>query len=236
MPAPTFVAEYEVSSWTTNAASKSVNVTTAIGDRILWLCVTRDAGTSISTLAPGSGMTWSYPVFVLTASNCGLYIGTATAMANETFSCTATATSGGTLSQWGFNVLRFSGSNGFGNSAANTPPATGVPSIGITNSQPNSAIVTVIGDYVGANGDTTRAWLTNAGSFTEQTYMRQSLAYAVYAGFHPNAGPASTYSVGLSAPSGQQYTIGAVEVLGTPSPYSPPPRGKLKTMRPLLVR
>lgn len=236
MPAPTFVAEYEVSSWTTNTTPKSVSVTTQTNDILVWIGMTRDVGTSINTLSVGTGWTWSYIIALTSAaSTCALLMGVAVAVNNETFTLTGTVTSGGTLAQWGFNCLRFSNSNGITTYGSNTPPQTGTPSIGITTTQPNSALVVAAADWNAINGSS-RAWLTSAGSFTEQTYAFQSGGYTTYAGYHPDVGAAGAKTVGLSTPSGQKYSIGVVEILGTPNLAPMPGSAAYRKRRALLVR
>ena len=66
-----------------------------------------------------------------------------------------------------------------------------------------------------------RTWRTNAGALTETSYYDYAWPdafvggyYTVYGGYHADAGAASTYAVGLSAPGGQFYSIAAVEVKG----------------------
>jgi hypothetical protein len=62
-----------------------------------------------------------------------------------------------------------------------------------------------------------RVWLTNDGAFTELTYSRAASVIGAYGGYHADAGAAGTNNVGLSAPTGQAYSIIALEVLGTAS-------------------
>lgn len=213
MVAPTFVSEYEVSTWTTNTTPKSVSVTTQPFDLLVWIAATRDSATTVGTLSAGTGMSWNFVQYSLAASNCAIYIGTALATVAETFTLSGTATSTSTIGQWGFNCLRFANTNGWG--AGGVLLSTGIPSITFNTTQDDSAIVVVNGDWNAVDG-AARSWLTSAGAFTELTYARQSLGYTVYGGIHSDAGPAGSKTVGLSNIAGQKYSIAALEILGIP--------------------
>ena len=231
--AVTFIAKYEVSSWTTASTPKTASVTTAVGDFLVCLAVTRDAGTTLSSITGGTGLSWTLQTYDEISSTCAVYILTATATTAETFTATGNAVSGGTLGQWGFSVLRFSGVSSIG--AKTVAQSTGAPTLAVSTTSANSTLVVVNGDWNAVDG-TSRAYLTNFGTFTEQTYMRQSLGYTVYTGFYANTGALATSNAGLSAPSGQKYTIAAVELIGSTATYSPPPQNKMKRLQPYLVR
>ena len=72
-------------------------------------------------------------------------------------------------------------------------------------------------DY-GAEDGTSRAWRTVNGSAPVETaYFLNALNYTVYVAYYANVGTAGAKTVGLSTPTGQQYTIAAIEVLATSS-------------------
>lgn len=214
---PTFVSEYEVASWTTNGATKTASVTTAVGDVLVAVAVVEDAAATVGTPTGGTSLTWSLAQSHTAANNCTVYTWTATATTAESFTFSATCSSN--ARNWGFNVLRFSGSDGIG--ASNKAQTSGAPSLALTTGTDNAAVVIVNGDWNAVDG-TTRTWRTVNGSpATEQSYARNSAAYTIYCGYHPDAGAAGSKTVGLSAPTGQAYGIIAVEVKGsTATPVS----------------
>ena len=103
---------------------------------------------------------------------------------------------------FGGTVLTFRGASGIGASAKANVDLLTAASLNITTTQANIAIVVVNGDRRAVDG-TSRAWLTGAGAFTEQTYFHDAGQYTVYGGYHADAGPIGTYTVGLSAPTRQ---------------------------------
>ena len=129
---------------------------------------------------------------------------------------TVTSTrTGSSFNGFGLNVLTFRSSDGVGASSKDNV-ASGAPTLNLTTTQANSAIVVANGDWSATDG-ASRTWRTNAGALTEKTYDFQSAQFTVYGGYHADAGAIATYAVGLSAPGAQKYSIAAVEVKGAAS-------------------
>jgi len=134
------------------------------------------------------------------------------------YTLSAAATGGG---DWGDIALRFSGSAGPGGSSSTT--GSGAPSLQLATTGDHSAVACIVLDWNGVSG-TTRTWLTvngvtpTAGNGYELDYTLVSGNYGVYIAYWPDAGPAGTVTVGMSAPAGMKYTAIATEVLGTAGP------------------
>jgi hypothetical protein len=217
--APTFVAEYEASSWSTTTTPKTVTPTTSAGDVLAVLAATEDASNTTQTPS-GNSLTFTQQQLFTTADFCELRVDTATDAAGGTgWTLTDSLVGGG---QWGFTALRFSGSDGIGASAQGSA-ASGAPSLAITTTQDNSALVVIVGDWNAADG-ASRTWRTvngitpTSGNGGERVYARSVGAYTVYAAYYSDAGAAGSKTVGLSAPSGQKYSIAAIEVKGVAAP------------------
>lgn len=215
MAAPTHVANY-VTVFNSNASPRSQSVTTAIGDRLVVVAATEDTSTTLAT-PTGGGLTYSLAQSVSPgASFSRVYIWTTTATAASTFNIDITATGGG---QFGFAVVRHSGSNGFGNSAG-TSNASGAPSLSLTTTAAESAIVAINADWNAGAG--ARTWRTinsitpTSGNGLEFVYAATG-NYTAYAARWNDAGTAGAKTTGLSAPTGQKYVIAAIEVLGSGS-------------------
>jgi hypothetical protein len=209
--APTFVSESET-AWNTATSPKTASVTVQNNDRLVVIGATGDASTTLGTPTGGS-LTYTLQQSVVVTNYTTVYVWTATATSATTFSVSITR-SGGTANYWGFNVLLYRDSDGFG-ASSKTNVANGAPSLGLTTSFTDSAIVVINADWSAVDG-TTRTWRqVNGASPTEQTYFRDSTMYTVYAARHANAGTAGAKTVGLSAPGSQKYSIAAVEVRGT---------------------
>lgn len=212
MPAPTFVAEYE-SAWNNSTSPKTISVTTAVGDVLVCLAVMENHVAGIATPTGGTGLTWTLRQSIVVTDYCQVYAWTATATTAETFTFSI-AESASTANFWGATVLRWSGSDGIG-ASAKTNVSSGAPSLGLTTTGENSAIATVNADWNAADG-ASRTWRTiNSSTGNEQTYFRDSSRYAVYANRWNDVGASGSKTTGLSAPSGQKYSIISVEVLGS---------------------
>jgi hypothetical protein len=206
--APTLVSENEVSSWITTTATKSTSsFAVQAGDVLVAYGMTENSPNGLSV--SGGSLTWTQQQLV-NASNYGrAYVWTATASASTSITVTFTRSGSG---QYGGDVLVFRGSGGIGASAkANT---TGAPSLSLTTTQADSAIVVGVVDWNAVSG-ASRTWRTGAGTLTETTYATDPAHGTFYGGYHADAGAAGAKTVGLTAPTGQQYSIVAVEVEGT---------------------
>lgn len=212
---PTFVAEYRPTGGQSASASRTASVTTQVGDCLVCWAETGNQLTTFTAPTGGTSLTWTLATSKTgTTGTSNIYMWTATATTAETFTFTLTAT-GGTSSQWMCGVPRFTNSAGFG--AAASARTTGAPTLNITSTAAGSALVVANADWVPVNGSS-RVWRTNAGALTETYYElgTGSNNFAAYAGYHAKVDPSGTYAVGLSAPTGQTYSIAAVEVLDRP--------------------
>jgi len=213
---PTFQAEYEA-AWDTTTTPKTVTPTTAAGDILAVFGGVEDFDLATLNTPTGNSLTYTQQQAVAVSGNwCAAHIWTApdaTGGAGWTLSDTRTAG----VAVWGFNCLRFSGSDGVGASAkANT---TGAPSLNITTQADNSAIVVGVFDWNAVDG-ASRTWrtvngITPAAGDGEKTYFTNGVNYTVYGAYYSDAGAAGVKTVGLSAPTGQEYSIVAVEIKGT---------------------
>lgn len=212
MAAPTFIQEAET-AWNVNTTPKTTaSFAVQVNDILVAIGVTADTSTTLSTPTnSGTALTWTLQQSIVVSSYCSTYVWTTTASTAE--SITVSFARGGVSNLFGGNVLTFRGSDGVG-ASAKTNVTTGAPTLNITTTQANSAVVVVNGDWNAVDG-ATRTWRENAGSLTEVTYFRDSANYTVYGGYHSDSGATGTYAVGLSAPSGQAYSIIAVEVKGS---------------------
>jgi hypothetical protein len=206
---PTFVAEYEA-TWNDATSPKTSSVTVAAGDALVVGALTEEGNSNtLTTPTGGTGVTWTLQQSIVLTSYTALYLWTALPSA-QTFTLSVARTVGSGL--WGFNCLRFSGVSGIGGS--NKANATGAPSVAVTATGANSVIAAVIGDWNAADG-ASRAWLTAGSAATEQTYFRDPSTYTAYMAYYADTGAAGSKTVGLSAPTGLKYAIGAVELLGS---------------------
>jgi hypothetical protein len=209
--APTFVARYE-SAWNTATSPKTLSVTVAAGDVLVIYGITQDAGTTLAT-PTGGGLTYTQRQVVSAASYCWVSIWTASAASAQTFTLSVTAAGNGL--DYGVSCLRFSGVAAVGASAQ--AHAAGAGSVGLTTTGAGSAIVAAIGDWNALSNAGT--WLAIDGvAATQQTGLNVSGAYTVWGAYWSGLGAAGAKTAGLSAPSGQKYSIAAVELTASAGP------------------
>lgn len=210
--APTFVAQYATTfnaSSTPRSAMSGVAINSS--DVLVGIVVGENATTWPLALTENGGASWvtqqSYSTTDYTAALVSSYV----APANETITVTATQADG---SLFGANVIRFSGSGGIG-ASNKAQGSSGSPSVSLTTTQANSAIVVVCGDWNAVSG--TQTFTNNfSGTPTALTdYPGDGAAYGVAIAYFSDAGAAGSKTVGMSAPTGQKWSIIAIEVKGT---------------------
>lgn len=211
MAAPTFIASGATVFNTNTTPKTTANITTQASDVICVVGGTGDQATTLGT-PTGNSLTYSLQQSVVVASYCTAYGWTTTDGTGATFGVSNTRA--GNADLWGIHAIQFRGSTGVG-ASAKTNVSSGAPSLSITTTQDNSAIVIACLDWSATDG-ASRTWRSvNGSAATELTYFRDSSIYTVYIGYHPDAGTAGSKTVGLSAPAGQKYAIVAVEIKGT---------------------
>lgn len=208
--APTFIAEYEL-DWTSLTTPKTTAAFDVQTGDILLVCQIKEGPDGTAGTPTGGTLTYNLLETVDAANLCELRIWSAVVDANKNM--TVQISDSGSL-RFAANILHFRGSSGIG-AAESTSGLDAVPQIAITTTLANSAIVVFTDDFE-ASG-TSPTWVTaTAGALTQVTFSTGGGAYTIWGGYHANAGAIGAKTVGLSVPTGPDFTIGAVEVKGTP--------------------
>jgi hypothetical protein len=211
--APTFVTSAQTSSWTTSTTPKSFTLNSLqAGDLVVAYGETSDAGATIAI--SGGGLTWTERQRVNISGYAGVYIWTASTSAAGNL--TVTCTRGGTTELYGCGAVVWRNATVGASNKANL--SSGAPSLSITTTAANSAVLVANADWSGTSGS--RTWRTGGGALTETTYELSPSAITAYGGYHADAGAAGAKVVGLTQPTGQHYSIAALEVKGH-SPAAP---------------
>lgn len=213
---PTFVAESE-SSFVVNTTPKTQGLSVTAGDPITVVGLAANNLTTLGTPADGVN-TYTLTNSIVITDFCTAYIWKATAA--TTASLTISITRGGAGGDhWGFNAFTDSGSAGHG--ASTKTNTTGAPSLALTTTADNSAVYVLIGDWNALA--TARTWRTvnsitpTSGNGHEKTYVQDGANYTVYMARYPDTGVAGANTYGLTAPTGEKYSIVALEVKGQAS-------------------
>ncbi len=207
---PTFVQETET-TWNTNTSPRTTaSFNVQAGDILVAYASAENSGVTMGI--SGGSLTWTLRQTTHVSIDLNVpevNVWTALADADKSMTVSFTGAGGG---NFGGNVLTFRGSSGVGASAV-VAVATGAPTLNLTTTKANSAIVVVNSDWNAVSG-ASRTYRTGAGAFSETTYSYIASNYTAYGGYHPNAGAIGTYAVGLSAPTGQKYGLIAIEIKG----------------------
>ena len=218
MSAPTLVTSGATAWNTTTTPKSSSSLSVQTGDVIVFYAVAE--GNSISWGTPtGGSLTYTLQQNINLGSYCAINVWTA--IATSTTSVTVSVTNSGSAIRWGVGWYVFRGSAGVGNSnkANNT---TGTPSVSVTASGANSAMVAVNADW-NAGATTGKTWATinaitpSAGNGLEKVATQDASHYTIYSAYWDDCGTTGAKSPGMTAPSGQQWAIIAVEILGSAS-------------------
>jgi len=220
MAAPTFIASYST-VYNTAGTNKTTSVTTQAGDTLIVYGGGDTDGTNPIVLSTPTGngvsLTLLQSIAVANRSSAFIWSGTdTTGGTNWTMSCDGNING----PVWGFTCVVFRNSGGSGNS--NSLGTFGAPTLGLTTTQNNSAIVVFNNDYTPLDGasriwDTVNGITPTSGNGLELTYNFNG-NITVYGAYYNDAGVAGTDTVGLSAPTGQTYSIVAAEVLPSVTP------------------
>ena len=211
MAAPTFVAQY-ATAFNTTTSPKTAMSAVAINTGDVLVGVSAGENESVVTAETEDGTaSWVnlqlYNTSDYTYTRASRYIATG----NENLTVTFTGTGG----VFGGNVIRFSGSAGIG-ASNKAQGSSGSPSVSLTTTQANSAIVAICGDWNAVSGTQTFTNSGGAGNPTNLTdFPGNSTQYGVAIAYYPDAGAVGAKTIGMSAPTGQKWSIIAVEVLGS---------------------
>jgi len=231
MAAPSFISEQETVFDSTSPKNVGASLTALNGDTLIEVAAmeTSDVG-SLGTPTGGTSVTRTAQVTEdANSANTSEARGwSAPVTSDQTF--TPSFNRAGSSKLFIGTALLFRGSDGVGAAAStNNGTGSGAPSLDITTLQDNSAIVVVVCDWNAVDG-ASRTWRTvngitpTSGNGLERSYMFDSVRMTYYVAYYSDVGTAGLKTVGISAPGGQRYVIGAIEVKGTagggPSPVA----------------
>lgn len=235
MAAPTISAYSNSDPTDTGATETTGSVSWNSGDLVVVLGITEDNARTLTTpTSTGVGLTFSaltgFPTNI--GSSCKLYA----------WSATAAATSSGTISSIGalgpangsvIGAFVLAGHGGLGNTAKSAAVDTTDPyTVSLPRSGANSVVLMAAGDWNAVSDTTTDpSPLTGSTQRLGDNAGWRSGEYNAYLASWADEGAAGTTSYGIAGVTGGQFTVAAVEVLGTASTDTqewrgcyPPPR------------
>lgn len=213
--APPLIASY-ATVFNTDSQPKTLSVTTQAGDLVV-VCATSGNGIHAFGTPSGNSISFTQQQYVHIDSNwsdAAIWTGTDSAGGtNWTLSLSKAAQNG----SFGMACLVFRGISGIG-ASSKTNVSGAAPSLDLTTTQANSAIVVVNADWNAVDG-ASRIWRTvnsitpSSSNMLERTYAYTASDHTVYVAYYNNVGSVGTKTVGLSAPSSQKYSIAALEIM-----------------------
>lgn len=216
MAAPEFVQEAET-AWNTTTSPKVTSSFDVQTDDVLVVFAGAENGNVDLADPAGGSLTWvDGPAQDISEQQSVAMMWSATVDSSKSMTVTFTRTAG--TERFGGNVLTFRSSGGIGATAStNNGTGSGAPSLNITTTRDNSAIVMLVVDWNAVSGASRTYRQVNGANPVEVTFDNSGAGstYVMYGAYYADAGPAGLKTVGLTAPSNQRYVIVAVEVLGT---------------------
>lgn len=193
----TYIQEAETASWASSSTPRSTSAFDVLaGDVIVAVAVVDDNDMVITVGNNGAALTWTtQQVTSAAGSGPAVSIFTTTIPSDRT-GMTVSFARNATVAQFGGIAMTFR-SVEIGTSTE-IDGVSGPLSFPITTTQAGSTIVVAVGD-LGFEDQGTRVFRTGAGAVTERTIVTTS-DYAIYVWLHLNAGPAGTYSLGMTVP------------------------------------
>jgi hypothetical protein len=215
MAAPTFVTSY-TTNYSTAGSSKNLSITTQPGDTlVVFGGGDTNGSTALSLNTPtGNSVSFGLQQSIAVNNNASAYIWSGvdtTGGTNWTLTCTVSSAS----PVWGFTCAVFRNTGGVG--ASNKANTSGAPTLNLTTTSANSAIVMFNSDWGAIDGagrvyNTINGSAPTSGNGLELAYDFTSFITA-YGAYYPDAGAPTTITPGISSPGGQTYSLVALEVL-----------------------
>lgn len=211
--------------------------TSSIGDLLIVKVATEDAGSSIRVLAPSAssgGVTFTKQVENIVSSHTygAIYTGSVTtAPTGGQITVTSAPAGAGSTLHAGVLCQYVNAKIAATPATANTN-GTGAPSSTITTTANGSIVESLNGDWAAVDGSS-RAYLSSG---VEQGYVRDaSGARASLYFWRQAAATAGSQTIGLSAPTGQTYSMLAIEIQDNPG-ASVLPRSPIVVNQAALIR
>jgi hypothetical protein len=199
------------SDLTSSVLNKTASVTTQAGDVVIVSGGGEYEGITLST-PTGNGISFTLRDSIIVSDYSTGYIWTGTDNTGGTFNISVSAATSGV---WGFTVL-VARNMSIGATTKNN--ASGTATLNVNATTTNSTIAVLNLDWNAVSG-ASRTWTTvngttpSSGNLLEAGYGFTSTKYTFYSAYYPDVGAPGAKTVGLSAPTGQKYTLIAIELI-----------------------
>lgn len=208
---PTFVAKYET-TWN-DATLYTKNVMSSVpvnaGDLLVAVAASENNTNPLNITENGSS---SWVAQYSDIGSAPVSVWTYQVTSNENLTVNFTTIGNG---KFGGTVFRFSSNGGLGVKNSNNS-TTGLPSLTLNGVYEKSTIIMIVSDWNAVVG--TQTVDSSIGSFTAMTgYPGDGAVYGVFGGYYPDAGLTGNKTIGMTSPSGQNWTIAGIEVRGVAS-------------------
>lgn len=209
---PTLVTSYLVVQDANNTtATTTSSFTPGAGEVIVVKAFNADYGSPNVASVVGGSLTYATKIHYQATSKAEAWIFVAEVGASSPGAMTVSTSWSGTTGRHGIIVERWNSGLVKGVPAQGSPvTGSGAPSASITPENANSVLTWLDVDWNATSGTAT---YRSSATQTQTSSMSTVRAYAAY----QNTPSTSAQTVGLSAPSGQAWSLGAIELLPAPS-------------------
>lgn len=208
--------DYHTTGFANTTSPQSVTFFARAGETLLLMAAAKDSSKDPGSPSGGTGLTWTT---ITPLSNTGAWYNHAiysTVVPSDQEITLSIATSGGTTEPWGFVVMRWNDTGGFGDTGTTTQNGS-APNLSINVlGRSNSAIAMLVNDYLGADGSARQYRTINSVLPVELHYNFNSTVGTDYVAYWEDVASAGTKTTGLVAPSTTTKTrTSSVEVRST---------------------
>lgn len=163
------------------------------------ITLSEDGAASLSTVL-------SYDVTNYTVQTMSTYTAATTESVTFNVNCGPCSGPG---AYYGGAAWQWRGATGVGANNSATS-ASGLPSVGLTTTAANSAIVAFVGDW--SANSTNGVWSASPTTAVEVIDYGDDAHYGVHAAHFLDAGSTGAKTISMTAPSAQKYWIGVIEI------------------------
>jgi len=197
----------------TGGTLTSTSFTPNTNDIIVVKAISADSANGTFATPTGGGWTYIQQVSDLTASHCGVKLWTALVTTGGT-SQTVSVVESGVEGHCQITVELWTGAKLAATPATVDSRGTGAPSTPLTTVLANSVVSWCNGDWAAVDG-ASRTYNTTSATPTEDGYNFVSTSYTGYSAYQ-TAVTAGSQTLGITAPTGQTWTLVGIEIQDNP--------------------
>lgn len=218
-PLPTPVSSGQTAWNTISADMSSSSIAVQAGDLIVVWQLAENGGAQLQTPTDTGSNAWTKQLEDGAGNNNITYVAAYTATAAATGSIVISRHNSNANQRSGFAWQVWRNAAVGAKAIIDSYPSTGLPSLALTTLADYSAVSMASGDWDAVVG--TATWGSTPGLPTQQSDFADGASYGVHVGSYSDVNTAGAKTIAMTAPTGQLYTTGAIEIQYSAGATSP---------------